>query len=734
MKIYFNGNLNIEQNNALIADPATPEHEKIGAVYQNTLNYLQQNIPVPPSLYEQLGVSPHDPDAVHQMSALISDLATPGLIITPLQSHEHIDQNSGAFLIRKPGEEREVAVFKIGVKRAGTELMVRRFAQLLGLECHMIPGMYCSLTEVAHETLRGAAIELWNGHDCEYIRPRPLMSSSSQALNFSSGSSEDSEESDPPSISIEDLCSSPLSRSPAPVKWHGNAGLSLNQTEDFERDSANTSFTGDEDSEDFVTFTQEPHPTPVKPSALTGWTSSYSSTEETDESSSFTQSEESEEGSSFTNSDGDDTASIGSGSDQGSRPAPVSFDEDPYMLEFMQQFGDAKVTSTPAPLTTSSSTQAMESTMAAVVGIVQPFLYENKEARNEISSIQVMNAAFAALLAVAIGLQDGKPDGIILDARTKLLMLFDVEYCMATKLDLPKDCTKEMVEERIAPLDIPFLAEEIFNQPLSKEQVTVLAKLVSGWNLYDIVSEIANIPILYADPIAEEMPEGARGVNQASAHIKIPGITEDKVNGFFDRWNYNPAGEVNPKKHLLTREQLAVCNTRLKRLQEFIVNKSIYRESFTAADLIYAVDYDGEKIAKALSQHASFSDFYSRFSPSRSSNGSSSPSPSPKSAYLSIGGKFSPMHAAVHFSDSEMNFILHSGSSEDISSFSASTGNLPEASPPLTSKKEEKSLPHNLPTSDPIAIRHPRPTRKNSPGSRGDSVPSSYTASSNGRR
>ncbi len=729
MKIHFNGNQNIEQNNVIISDPTTPEHEKIGAVYQNMLNHLQQNIPVPPSLYEQLGVSPTDSDAVHQMNTLISDLATPGLIITPLQSHEDIDQNSGAFLIRKPGEEREIAVFKIGAKRAGTELMVRRLAQLLGLECHTVPGMYCSLNEVPQDTLKGAAIELWNGHDCEYVRPRPSTSSSSYTLNFSSESSEDSEESDP--SSLEDPFSSPL-QSPVLAKRHPTDTLSSAQVEECKHDSANTSFTGeeDEDSEEFFTFTrQQNHPTTVKSLSLEGW-SDYSSSDEAQENESSSESEASEISSNHTGSDADHLAAnkSGSGSDQGPTAVHTSYENDPYMTEFLKQFQEVRAsTPPPAHSTATSSSQAMESTMAAVVGIVQPFLYENKDARNEISPIQVMNAAFAALLAVAIGLQDGKPDGIILDMRTQLLMLFDVEYCMATKLDLPKDCTKEMVETRIAPLDIPFLADEIFNQPLSKEQVTVLAKLVSKWNMYEIISEIANLPILYADPIAEEMSTGARGVNQANAHIKIPGVTEDKVNEFFDRWNYNPAGEPNPKRHVLTREQLAVCNTRLKRLQEFIVNKSIYGEPFTAADLVYAVDYDGEKIAKALSQHACFHAFYSRFSPSRPSYGSSSPSPSPQSAYLSIGGKYSPKHAGVSLSDSEFHHIL--SSSED-TSFNASTESLPGTSPPLSSIQNEEVTPHRA-TSEPIDIRQPRP--KKTTVSR-DVFAGSYAASSNGRR
>ncbi len=161
MSVYFHPQAR-EQNCSQPQD--IPAHQKIGTVYTEVLNAIkngpQKSIP---PLLQQLNVSQEDKVAVQTLTQLIQTLEDGTMRIVPA--------NGGVFFVQKTEKDQEelqnVAVFKIGRKRAAMETMVRQFAHSLGLDKQMVPGMFCAVMnpplkndgdgEDNHE-------ELWNGN------------------------------------------------------------------------------------------------------------------------------------------------------------------------------------------------------------------------------------------------------------------------------------------------------------------------------------------------------------------------------------------------------------------------------------------------------------------------------------------------------------------------------------------------------------------------------------------
>lgn len=638
MRIHFNGISDIATNDAIIANPTTLEHERIGAVYQNAINYLNQDMKIPDSIWHQLGVRPQDEDAVMHMTGLIRTLADPHLNISIMESiEEGIPQNSGAFLIRRSGDERVVGIFKIGAKRASLELIVRRIAHQLGLERHTVPGMFCALTGVDSSTLRGATEHLFNGLECEYKTGSSAESSSSESSDPDNSWSE----SDVPSSMLRDeLEETKLKRS----------FLDSSSSDDTQSSSSSESNEDDIESSDWQSDSSSESPQKDAFSSL------------------------------FKTSSSDSDSSS-------SELVPV---EDPVERALREQFNICQPSS-------SSAVVDFESTTSAVVGFASLFLYPKQTTDEDPTPEEMtMQAALTALLAVAVGLQDGKPDGLIYSEIYNALTLFDVEYCMSQEeLDLPEECTREMVENRVSPLDIPFLADQLFNAPLSIEQVKKLALLVDKWKVLEIFHELKRIPIQYADPIAEQMQPGSRGMNQAASHIKIESPLRSGTDGIFDRWN------GNPERQLLSTKQIVICHERLSRLQTFIVGKSLREETFKPSDLLDAVDRDGKKIADALKKLPSFLEQLSRFSPLRATGSPSrTGGSSPDDLWRATAGRFSPH--TFQFSISE----------EDLAAIAAERSSPPDTSSSSSGASPRLPISNLIGSSKPIQIVFPKPTEK----------------------
>jgi hypothetical protein len=156
-----------------------PAHEKIGAVFAQTLEAIRAGEQEKAAkLLSHLHVADGDKEAQQTMLSLIETLSDGSLRI--------VNATTGTYFFQKPVEEKKgqfenVAVFKIGRKRAAMETMARQFAHTLGLSKHMISGMFCAVlnipinhpdsmdAEETNEDMEETVEELWNGNEKVYL-------------------------------------------------------------------------------------------------------------------------------------------------------------------------------------------------------------------------------------------------------------------------------------------------------------------------------------------------------------------------------------------------------------------------------------------------------------------------------------------------------------------------------------------------------------------------------------
>ncbi len=193
------------------------------------------------------------------------------------------------------------------------------------------------------------------------------------------------------------------------------------------------------------------------------------------------------------------------------------------------------------------------------------------------------------MLALAIGLRDGKKDGY--EGST----FFDVEDCMSIRID--PIWTKEKMAESPSAIDLPYLdRDDRTSMKLSLEDVDRLAELVQKWNIYSIVQNLSHLKIRYEDKAAEEMKAKATGKDEGLCPVEVVIGEPHKINGRLNHLNI----KSNAKRHMLLPDQVEACNTRLQRIRDFIFDCAKSKRSFTPQQLVFAVDKYGQMFHDAI--------------------------------------------------------------------------------------------------------------------------------------
>jgi hypothetical protein len=152
--VYFN-------SQTVTADSPAPE--KIGKLWDELSRSISSNRYISSNrsrdklniCLEKLGVTETDKQAQDLIIPILKKALDPGVKITPS------NENTGVYFLSKNGVI--FAVFKVGEKRAGTELLVRRIAHQLGLEKHAVPGLFCSIQYPVFPN-DDMIVELYNGN------------------------------------------------------------------------------------------------------------------------------------------------------------------------------------------------------------------------------------------------------------------------------------------------------------------------------------------------------------------------------------------------------------------------------------------------------------------------------------------------------------------------------------------------------------------------------------------
>lgn len=224
----------------------------------------------------------------------------------------------------------------------------------------------------------------------------------------------------------------------------------------------------------------------------------------------------------------------------------------------------------------SSSEEDIETTACAVVGIVQPFLHETQEA-------STFEFTCMTMLALAIGLRDGKNDGY------KGSTLFDVDDCFPVRID--PIFTPAAIKKSASAIDLPYLDKDPRTEThLSLEEVGTLASMVQQWRISQIVMELGRLKIQYEDKYAERMCESAEGLDEGNCHVRV--VKADPPHQINGRLNH--MSKENAKRRVLLPEQLDAFNTRLQRMHDFIMACAMQQKTFTPRELVHAVDKWGK--------------------------------------------------------------------------------------------------------------------------------------------
>ncbi len=214
----------------------------------------------------------------------------------------------------------------------------------------------------------------------------------------------------------------------------------------------------------------------------------------------------------------------------------------------------------------------------AVLGILEPKITGNEASIYDFFCI--------TLIMCVLGGRDIKKDGIIGST------VVDAEDILPLWIDPPLDAKKAR-----SALDLQFLA----NDPravlgISEEERKIIHTIVEQWDIDQIINELRDRKILYADCIAEDnnsckrefFDEGSNRVINEKQFYKHP------INGNFDRW------KKNTQKNLLSDDQLEALRTRMTRAKEYIRNASIAGTPMIALDLMLAVDLYAKDAAERI--------------------------------------------------------------------------------------------------------------------------------------
>ncbi|PIS02313.1 MAG: hypothetical protein COT85_05980 [Chlamydiae bacterium CG10_big_fil_rev_8_21_14_0_10_42_34] len=170
-------------NEQHLDQPSAPAELKapqvIGDIWARMQAALKaNNLPHATELMAKLGVTETDKTAQQLLIPILNAALNENVKIVPAEDEEC----SGVYFLSLANEE-PFAVFKIGEKRARTELLVRHIAHKVGLEKHAIPGIFCSIANP--DFSKGeTTVELWNGNKKLYEHLNNKHTSYSESVSI----------------------------------------------------------------------------------------------------------------------------------------------------------------------------------------------------------------------------------------------------------------------------------------------------------------------------------------------------------------------------------------------------------------------------------------------------------------------------------------------------------------------------------------------------------------------
>lgn len=160
-------------------------YEKIGALYGRVFQLLDKqkaefNFV---DFFEEMGVSSKDEEACAILSHLLNEFKSNEIVIRPSET------TGSMYEICTKDKKTPFAVFKIGHLRATMEIFARRFAHLLGLERHIVAGMFCTLlnpTVMCDPYQDPDCEQLYNGNLKVFLPPTDLSLTDELSLDWKS--------------------------------------------------------------------------------------------------------------------------------------------------------------------------------------------------------------------------------------------------------------------------------------------------------------------------------------------------------------------------------------------------------------------------------------------------------------------------------------------------------------------------------------------------------------------
>jgi hypothetical protein len=221
-------------------------------------------------------------------------------------------------------------------------------------------------------------------------------------------------------------------------------------------------------------------------------------------------------------------------------------------------------------------------TVCATVGIVQPFLCDQPK-------VDVYAFALMTVVALAIGLRDGKEDGY------KGSTIFDLDDVFPVRVD--PIFTNGFMDSP-ATVHLPYLKDERTNTLLSKEEIKALAQMVEKWDIAEIGTRMSELRICYEDKIAEQQAVGTCFKDEGGYDVEIEASDPHEINGIL-----NTLCLENKKRSIFVNSQIIATLTRLSRIQSFILNCYEKNQLFAVKDLVDAVDPAGKAYRQQLNKH-----------------------------------------------------------------------------------------------------------------------------------
>lgn len=288
-----------------------------------------------------------------------------------------------------------------------------------------------------------------------------------------------------------------------------------------------------------------------------------------------------------------------------------------------------------------------------VVGIIEPFLNPTPI---DPPSNELLMFAKMTILALVIGLRDGKSDGHM------QYRLFDNQECMPTRLD-PADSDRTQVPAT----DLPFLETPLSECILPEEVIASLKALVEKWDFMRFLTLLHSFEIQYADKMTEEVAKtflrsdetgGPELVDEAADSWDYDGSYEEKCDDMtavfvdegtckytfsFESTSPSKGGYLSPfkdlastpldQKRLFNDAQIEACMYRLDRIKSFFETKANARAAVTILDLVGTVDPTWKKSFDAVRTTPKLE----RFSPCSIAGKVGSPLHSPTPHWSSAG-------------------------------------------------------------------------------------------------